>query len=181
MVILKQFLCVVIFALGVSLVLNSAHAGVFRCTCGNGTPCTVTCGCTGGASCGPTSCSSHCAACAQNGLGMVAISLGTAIYQTSYIVRRRDYSPSNLIGDVSGLMKQADARKIDGGPQLGTDGRLYVVLTHKSGPLEQSILFPQDFLGLTGDFIKIVTENAPQIGATVQERLKNLEGALWPR
>ena len=49
---------------------------------------------------------------------------------------------------------------------------------HKRGPLNQSILFPEDFLKQTDEFLKIIQELAPGIAQSVQERLKRFEKLL---
>jgi hypothetical protein len=110
------------------------------------------------------------------------MSLGTALYQTSYIVKRRDYTPDNLIEDVSSILKQADGRKFeDSELQIGNDKRPYITLTHSTRAMQQSILFPQDFLGQTAEFVGIIRKAAPTIANTVQEQLKPLDKLLWPR
>jgi hypothetical protein len=153
-----------------------SFSGTFSCTCKNGTLCTVTCGCTGAVSCGYDKCANRCGACTRDGTEAVAMSLGSAVYETNYIVRTRDYTPKDLVADFGDLLSDVSIKRAsEGVKQVGADKALYVVLRKDTGEWKKAVLFPEAFLKQTADILKVVQERAPEIAAEVQGRLKELD------
>jgi hypothetical protein len=162
------------------LITNGA-AEVFSCICGNGTPCAITCQCTGAASCGYSMCSTRCGVCTQAAMRGVAASLGTALYETSYISTKQEYSSDDLVADFNDILKAAPGLKFSNEErQIGPDKNFYVLLRHKRGALNQSILFPEDYLKQTDEFLKNIQELAPEIAQSVRRRLAPFGKLLWP-
>lgn len=177
---LKLLIAIILLSTAFVSAMTKSQADVFSCTCGNGTPCTVTCQCTGSVSCGFNKCSSRCAACAGAGTKEVAMSLGSAVYETSYISSKGDYSADNLVTDFTEMLQGAkDLKFSDEDAQIGPDRRSYVVLRHTHGELRQSVLFPQDFLQATDEFLGNIKEFAPRIALGVKDRLKPFQKSLW--
>jgi len=177
--VLKALIGFLVLASAFANTVVTSRAGVYSCTCGNGTPCTVSCECTGSISCGHSKCASRCAACAGNGTKEVALSLGTSLYETSYIGSKGNYSSENLVDDFTEMLEGAKGLKFVGEEaQLGPDKQTYVVLRHTRGELRQTVVFPQDFLGVTDEFLGDIKEAAPGIAQTMQEALKPFEKSL---
>jgi hypothetical protein len=161
---------------------TKAAAEVFTCTCGNGTPCVISCQCTGAASCGYSKCATRCGTCTQNAMQSVATSLGTGLYETSYISDKRDYSAKDLVADFDEMLKVAPGLKFsEEERQLGVDKAYYVLLRHKHGALNQSVLFPEDYIiqKRTDEFVKMIQDLAPGISKSVQDRLERFGKTLW--
>ena len=108
----------------------------------------------------------------------VAASLGTALYETSYISTKRDYSPDNLVADFADILKEVPDRKFKD-DERHPGG--YVLLRHKRGALNQSILFPEDFVKQTDGFMKVIQEQAPEIAGSVKGRLERFGKSLEPQ
>jgi len=158
----------------------AAEAATFACTCGNGTACSVTCGCSGAASCGPARCSTRCGTCNPD-TRTAAISLGEALYETSYIATGREYTDANLIADFTTLFRDGNARlPADREGQPGPAGPV-VVLRARRGALEQAVLFPEAMLGRADEYVRIISENAAAIAARVRAQLERADRALFGR
>jgi hypothetical protein len=158
----------------------AAEAATFACTCGNGTACSVTCGCSGAASCGPTRCSTRCGTCASD-TKTAALSLGEALYETSYIAAERDYTDKNLVSDATALLRDGSVRRpADREGQPGPAGPV-VVLRAKRGALEQAVLFPEAMLGGSEEILKIISENASAIAQRVRAQLERADKTLFGR
>jgi hypothetical protein len=151
-------------------------SGTFSCTCKNGTVCTVSCGCSGAVSCGYDKCANRCGACTRDGTEAVAMSLGSAVYETNYIVRKRDYAPKDLVADFGDLLSDDSIKRASAtARQFGADKTSYLVLRKDTGDWNRAVLFPEAFLGQTADILKVVQARAPEIAAEVQDRLKEFE------
>lgn len=111
----------------------------------------------------------------------VAASLGTALYETSYISTKQEYSSDDLVADFNDILKAAPGLKFSNEErQIGPDKNFYVLLRHKRGALNQSILFPEDYLKQTDEFLKNIQELAPEIAQSVRRRLAPFGKLLWP-
>lgn len=108
------------------------------------------------------------------------MTLGSAVYETSYIDSKGDYSAGNLVTDFSEMVYAAkDLQFSAEDTQTGADRRSYVLLRHRHNQLWQTVLFPQDYLKVPDEFLTNLKYVAPEIEKTVRDRLRPFEKSLW--